>query len=296
LRQGQIEQAAFLFYAAQIRAAFDFDRYDVSARPNGNNAATYLAFLKQTTGQSVNPAIMREPRQFAAVISRLEKWDVVPSPDAYYPEFEDARGFKLPRERWAARGREIKEDFLAQFGRRMAKLLADPAYAAALRFVQDVNSGKVEMTDKTRAQMEASLEAMEAAEARMFPEEKPQPAGATPSDPPRATAPVAPVSPAPPRGPAAADADEVPLRVGGDVPTPKKIKHVDPVFPAGTRGGVIAEVRIDREGKVVDVLILRADTGLAEAAEDAIRQWVYEPVRVKGRPVSVLLPVSLPAR
>src|SRR5262245_37805042 len=42
----RVEDAAFLFYAAQLRAAFDFDRYDVARQPDGNNAATYLGFLR----------------------------------------------------------------------------------------------------------------------------------------------------------------------------------------------------------------------------------------------------------
>lgn len=296
MRQGLIEQAAFLFYAAQIRGAFDFERYDVASRPDGSNAATYLSFLKETTGMSVNPAIMREPARFAAVVARLEKWDVVPAPGAYYPEFEQAKGFKLPRERWTARGAEIKEDFLSQFARPMARLLSDPEYAAALRFVQDVNFGKVELTDKTEAQFNAAVEKMSAAEARAFPGRVPPRPPLDPPDAGTGNAPEAP-DPAPPaeEAPVSVDGD-MPVRVGGDVPTPKKLKHVEPEFPSGSRGSVIAELVIDRDGRVADVHILRADPGLAEIVEDAVRQWVYEPVRVKGQPVRVLLTVSVPAR
>lgn len=57
----RVEDAAFLFSAAQLRAAFDFDRHDVARQPDGGNAATYLGFLRETIGMSVNPAIMREP-------------------------------------------------------------------------------------------------------------------------------------------------------------------------------------------------------------------------------------------
>src|SRR5262245_1148225 len=66
LALNRVEDAAFLFYAAQLRAAFDFERYDVARQPDGNNAATYLGFLRQTIGASVNPAIMREPARFTA--------------------------------------------------------------------------------------------------------------------------------------------------------------------------------------------------------------------------------------
>jgi hypothetical protein len=80
LRLVRVEDAGFFFYAAQVRAAFDFERFDVSARADGNNAATYLGFLRETIGEQVNPAIMREPAKFAAVVTRLERWEVVPSP------------------------------------------------------------------------------------------------------------------------------------------------------------------------------------------------------------------------
>jgi hypothetical protein len=300
LRQGQIEQAGFLLYAAQVRRAFDFDRYNVSARPDGNNAATYLGFLNQTTGMIVNPAIMREPARFGAVIARLESWEVVPSPDAYYPEFEDeAKGFKLPREQWAAKGREIKEDFLTKFGRRTAKLLADPDYAEGMRLMQDVNAGKVEMNAKTRGQMKAGLDKMAAVEARLFPGERRQ----TPTmsdldldDAPVPNTPAPPAAAAPPPLPpplSQRELDDMPVRVGGNIPAPKKIKHVDPEFPAGSRGGVIAELLIDKQGKVADVRVLRGEVNLVEPFERAVRQWVYEPVLLNGRPVSALMPVSL---
>ena len=55
LRLARVEDAAFFFYAAQVRAAFDFERFDVSARADGNNAATYLGFLRHTIGEQVNP-------------------------------------------------------------------------------------------------------------------------------------------------------------------------------------------------------------------------------------------------
>jgi hypothetical protein len=288
MRLGQIEQAGFLFYAAQIRAAFDFERYEISPRPDGNNAATYLGFLKQTTGMSVNPALMREPKQFAAVIARLETWEVVPAAGAHYPEFEEAKGFKLPRERWAARGREIREDFLAKFGRRMVQLLADPQYAAALRFVQDVNAGRIEENAKTRAQMQANREKMAAAEARLFPDETRETPRMPAIDPRAAETTAAPPAPSP-----SSDPEDLPVRVGGGVPAPRKVKHVEPQFPPGSRGGVIAELTIDRHGKVTAVRVLRGEADFVESVERAVRQWEYEPVVVNGAAVSVLLPVSL---
>ena len=50
---------------------------------------------------------MREPAKFDAVVTRLERWEVVPSPEAYYPEFDKA-AIKLPRARWAASAAAIR--------------------------------------------------------------------------------------------------------------------------------------------------------------------------------------------
>ena len=163
----RVEDAAFLFYAAQLRAAFDFDRYDVARQPDGNNAATYLGFLRHTIGESVNPAIMREPAHFTAVMDRLDRWALVPSRQAYYPEFESA-AFKTAPDTWTASAAAIKDGFMRQFGRRQARLLNDE-YFAAFRFVQAMNLGELPATPANRAQFEKSTAAMEAAERRLFP-------------------------------------------------------------------------------------------------------------------------------
>ena len=121
---GRLEDAAFLFYGAQLRAAFDFERYDVARQADGNNAATYLGFLRQTIGGSVNPAVMREPTVFNAVVKRLEKWEIVPSRDAFYPEFPASTKIKLPPEKWPDTAAGIKQNFMSVFGRQ-ARLLND---------------------------------------------------------------------------------------------------------------------------------------------------------------------------
>jgi hypothetical protein len=165
----RIEDAAFLFYAARLRAAFDFDRYDVDRRPDGNNAATYLGFLGQTIGSTVNPAIMREPARFTAVMDRLDRWQIVPSRQAYYPDFASAT-FKTAPETWPKAAATIKSQFMTQFGRRQARLLNDSEYFTAFRFVQRMNLGELPNTAENRAQLQKSTAAMEAAERRLFPQ------------------------------------------------------------------------------------------------------------------------------
>jgi hypothetical protein len=160
-RLGRVEDAAFLLYAAQLRKAFDYQRYDVSREPDGSNAATYLSFLNQTIGESLNPAIMGEPKLFAAVIRRLESWDVVPSPQAYEPEFQPTPRLKLERASWPAKAQSLKDDFMSHFGHRYATLLNDQAYFEAFQFVQGVNLGKIDARDaKSRARLTEMNERM----------------------------------------------------------------------------------------------------------------------------------------
>jgi protein TonB len=87
-----------------------------------------------------------------------------------------------------------------------------------------------------------------------------------------------------------------PLRVGGGVKPPRKIKDVKPVFPPGVlaeqmRGTVIIEATIGVDGKVHSVKILHSVAALDRAALDAVRQWEYEPSVMDGRPVAVVFTV-----
>ena len=89
-----------------------------------------------------------------------------------------------------------------------------------------------------------------------------------------------------------------PLRVGGDIRAPRKLHHVAPVYPAiaaqaRVTGTVILEATISPAGEVVDVGVLRSVPLLDAAAIDAVRQWRYDPPRLNGSPVSVLLTVTV---
>ncbi len=284
LMLNRVEDAAFLFYGAQLRGAFDFERYDIASRADGNNAATYLGFLRQTIGMTVNPAIMRDPPGFAAVIARLERWNVVPSANAYYPDFAEAKGFRLPAERWADAAARLKDSFMTEFARRQVKLLNDPEYFAAFRIVQSMNLGDAADTPENRARYRQALDTIEKAEARVFP---PTPAGETTVQ--RMAPPGDPTPPSPPSGP-------LPRRVGPGVPDPKLLRRVEPKFPAGAAGAVILEVVVGVDGRVTDVTILRNDPRLDDAAVAAVRQWQYEIPRADGRPAAVIVTVSLTAR
>jgi TonB family protein len=88
------------------------------------------------------------------------------------------------------------------------------------------------------------------------------------------------------------------VRVGGDVRPPKKIKHVNPVYPedareAGIQGVVVIETVIDKQGKVADAQVIRSIPELDQAALDAVLQWEFEPTYVKGKAVAVRMTVTI---
>jgi protein TonB len=90
----------------------------------------------------------------------------------------------------------------------------------------------------------------------------------------------------------------VTLRVGGDVKEPRKVKHVDPVYPdlaakARLQGIVILEAIIAPNGLVRDVKVLRGIPMLDEAALEAVRQWAYTPTLLSGVPVQIALVVTV---
>lgn len=91
---------------------------------------------------------------------------------------------------------------------------------------------------------------------------------------------------------------EAPVRAAGDVKTPRLIRRVDPLYPEIARqarvgGVVIIEAETDLYGRVRDVRILRSIPLLDQAALDAVRQWVYEPLVINGRPRGVIFTVTV---
>jgi periplasmic protein TonB len=89
-----------------------------------------------------------------------------------------------------------------------------------------------------------------------------------------------------------------PIRVGGNIKDPKKLKHVQPNYPAIARqarvqGVVIVECTISPQGRVVDAKVLRSLPLLDQAALDAVRQWVFTPTLLNGVPVPVIMTVTV---
>ncbi|MEP6917730.1 MAG: TonB family protein, partial [Acidobacteriota bacterium] len=89
-----------------------------------------------------------------------------------------------------------------------------------------------------------------------------------------------------------------PVRVGGNVRPPTKIKDARPVYPveakaAGISGVVILEVTIGIDGRVVNTRILRSIPALDQAATDAVAQWEFTPTELNGQVVPVIMTATV---
>jgi protein TonB len=64
-------------------------------------------------------------------------------------------------------------------------------------------------------------------------------------------------------------------------------------LPSHVHGTVLIEATIGADGKVQDAKVLLSIPLLDRAALDAVRQWEYEPSRLNGVPVAVIMNVMV---
>jgi len=90
------------------------------------------------------------------------------------------------------------------------------------------------------------------------------------------------------------------VRAGGPdrIKPPKLVREVQPVYPeaarkAGVQGVVIMEATTDTYGRVAAVKVLRSIPLLDQAAMDALKQWVYEPMVIDGKPQPVVFTMTM---
>jgi TonB family protein len=89
-----------------------------------------------------------------------------------------------------------------------------------------------------------------------------------------------------------------PVRVGGAVRPPKRVSRIEPEYPvtalsSRVQGVVILDATIGTDGRISNVRVTRSIPPLDSAAVAAVRQWVYEPTRVNGVPVPVIVTVAV---
>ena len=89
-----------------------------------------------------------------------------------------------------------------------------------------------------------------------------------------------------------------PVRPGGVVKYPEKVRDVRPHYPrlaidGKVEGRVIIEAIIGVDGRVTDAKVLRSIPLLDGPALEAVRQWRFTPTLLNGVPVPVLITVTV---
>jgi TonB family protein len=89
-----------------------------------------------------------------------------------------------------------------------------------------------------------------------------------------------------------------PQRIGGDVAQANLILEVKPAYPplaaaARVQDYVMLQATIGKDGKVLNLGILRGHPLLNEAALAAVRQWQYKPQVLNGQPIEVITTITV---
>jgi len=96
-----------------------------------------------------------------------------------------------------------------------------------------------------------------------------------------------------------ADFEKGAVKAKGDIKPPKLIKKVDPVYPdearkQGISGQVFLSVRSNEQGNIVGVKIVKSPHELlSKASAEAVKQWKYEPMLIKGKPMPIIFTVTM---
>jgi len=104
--------------------------------------------------------------------------------------------------------------------------------------------------------------------------------------------------PPPPPPPAQLVDGQAPVRIGGNVKPPAKVRDVKPIYPADAMAGnvqgvVILEATIGQDGYVRSARVLRGQPLLDQAAIEAVEQWQYVPTLLNGVAVPVIMTVTV---
>jgi hypothetical protein len=152
----RFEDAAYLFYTAQMRSRYDLARFPPKGT-GGDSPAVALGALQQQLGAELNPAIMREPAAFAKTVSRVQSYKPA-VPAGYDPGWEYGAVNEADAARQFAQHRDV---FVKQMGG-LSTLLNDKEYFAAFKTMQDFNFSTYEEQQKP-----ARIQARNTAEAKM---------------------------------------------------------------------------------------------------------------------------------
>lgn len=103
--------------------------------------------------------------------------------------------------------------------------------------------------------------------------------------------------PPPPEGPRVKfiPYDDPPEPIGGYAAIQRNVQYPEIAQEAGIEGTVIVQAFINKSGKVTDAVILKGipNTGLDEAAMDAIRKTRFRPAKQRDRAVGVWISIPV---
>lgn len=88
------------------------------------------------------------------------------------------------------------------------------------------------------------------------------------------------------------------IRVGGNIQAANLLVKITPKYPpeakaARIQGKVSFTATIGKDGKVENLELISGEPVLAEAAREAVAQWVYKPTLLNGQPIEVLTQVDV---
>jgi TonB family protein len=176
----------------------------------------------------------------------------------------------------------------------------DPASSEALAYKNILlrHQARLEPDPATQRMLTEQADALRTQAIELQKQRQPQPApvvvGAEVTPPP----PPPPPPTRPPCDRGAMATTQPPVRVGGNIQPPTKLRDVRPVYPidaqvAKIQGVVIVEAIIDESGRVAQACVLRSIPLLDDPALNAVAQWEFTPTLLNGAPVPVIMTVTV---
>jgi len=88
------------------------------------------------------------------------------------------------------------------------------------------------------------------------------------------------------------------IRVGGNVAAASLIRKIQPVYPqlakqARVQGSVHFTAIIGKDGTIQNLQLIGGHPLLVQAAQDAVKQWLYKPTLLNGDPVEVVTQIDV---
>jgi len=109
---------------------------------------------------------------------------------------------------------------------------------------------------------------------------------------------AAPPPPPPPKADAPKPATPQRIRVGGNVQAAKIVRQPKPIYPplakqARISGVVRFNAVIGKDGTIQNLQLVSGHPLLVQSAQDAVKQWVYQPTLLNGEPVEVVTQIDV---